>query len=190
MKLHANHRTCPSSRRLICRRVLEQGWTIAQAAEAAGCSERTASKWIRRYREGDHELIDRSSRPGRSPNRLAAERVRVIEVLRRLRMTAAEIAEILHLPLSTVSLWLKRIGLGKRSRLEPPEPPNRYERRHPGELVHVDIKMLGRIRGAGHRVTGSRASQKRTRRGGRLRGVTGWEYVHVMVDVECPRFRG
>ena len=190
MKLHANHRTCPSSRRLICRRVLEQGWTIAQAAEAAGCSERTASKWIRRYREGDHELIDRSSRPGRSPNRLAAERVRVIEVLRRLRMTAAEIAEILHLPLSTVSLWLKRIGLGKRSRLEPPEPPNRYERRHPGELVHVDIKMLGRIRGAGHRVTGSRASQKRTRREGRLRGVAGWEYVHVMVDVECPRFGG
>ena len=182
MKLHANHRTCPSSRRLICRRVLEQGWTIAQAAEAAGCSERTASKWIRRYREGDHELIDRSSRPGRSPNRLAAERVRVIEVLRRLRMTAAEIAEILRLPLSTVSLWLKRIGLGKRSRLEPPEPPNRYERRHPGELVHVDIKMLGRIRGAGHRVTGSRASQKRTRREGRLRGVAGWEYVHVMVD--------
>ena len=69
MKLHANHRRCPSSRRLICRRVLEQGWTIAQAAEASGCSERTASKWIRRYREGDHELIDRSSRPGRSPNR-------------------------------------------------------------------------------------------------------------------------
>jgi len=72
----------------------------------------------------------------------------VIEVLRRLRMTAAEIAEILQLPLSTVSLWLKRIGLGKRSRLEPPEPPNRYERRNTGELVHVDIKQLGRIRGA------------------------------------------
>ena len=76
-------------------------------------------------------------------------------------MTAAEIAEILALPLSTVSLWLKRIGLGKRSRLEPPEPPNRYERRHPGELVHVDIKKLGRIsaRGAGHRVIGHRGSQ-------------------------------
>jgi transposase InsO family protein len=97
-------------------------------------------------------------------------------------MTAAEIAEILQLPLSTVSAWLKRIGLGKRSRLEPPEPPNRYERRHPGELVHVDIKKLGRIRGAGHRMTGSRASQRRTRREGRLRGVAGWEYVHVMID--------
>ena len=182
MKLHANHRTCPSSRQLICRRVLEEGWTIARAADAAGCSERTASKWLRRYREGDIELRDRSSRPRRSPMRLSDERVRVIEALRRLRMTAAEIAEILHVPLSTVSLWLKRVGLGKRSRLEPPEPPNRYERRHPGELVHVDIKTLGRIRGAGHRMTGSRASQRRTRREGRLRGVAGWEYVHVMVD--------
>ena len=164
MKLHANHRTCPSSRRLICRRVLEEGWTLAEAAAAAGCSERTACKWLGRYRAGDRELLDRSSRPRRSPNRLPAERVQVIESLRRLRMTAAEIAEILELPLSTVSLWLKRIGLGKRSRLEPPEPPNRYERRHPGE------------------VTGSRASQKRTRREGRLRGVAGWDYVHVIID--------
>ena len=182
MRLHANHRTCPSSRKLMCRRVLEEGWTIARAAEAAGCSERTASKWLRRHREGDRELLDRSSRPRRSPTRLSDDRVRVIEALRRLRMTAAEIAEILQLRLSTVSVWLKRIGLGKRSRLEPPEPPNRYERRHPGELVHVDIKQLGRIRGVGHRVTGSRASQVKTRREGRLREVSGWEYVHVMVD--------
>jgi transposase InsO family protein len=162
--------------------VLEEGWTIARAAEAAGCSERTASKWLRRYREGDHELRDRSSRPKRSPTRLPAERVRVIEVLRRLRMTAAEIAETLQLPLSTVSAWLRRIGLGKRSRLEPPEPPNRYERRHPGELVPVDIKKLGRIRGVGHRITGDRASQTKTRREGRLRDVSGFEYVHVMID--------
>ena len=182
MRLHANHRTCPSSRRLICRRVLEEGWTIARAAEAAGCSERTASKWLCRYRGGDQELHDRSSRPRQSPTRLSEERVRVIEALRRLRMTAAEIAEILQVPLSTVSVWLKRIGLGKRSRLEPPEPPNRYERRHPGELVHVDIKKLGRIRGVGHRVAGSRASQSKTRRESRLREVAGWEYVHVMVD--------
>jgi transposase len=125
---------------LICRRVLDEGWTIARAAEAAGCSERTAAKWLGRYRDGDRQLLDRSSRPRRSPYRLPPERVRAIEVLRRLRMTAAEIAEILALPLSTVSLWLKRIGLGKRSRLDPFEPPNRYERRHPGELVHVDIK--------------------------------------------------
>jgi transposase InsO family protein len=99
-------------------------------------------------------------------------------------MTAAEIAEILELPLSTVSLWLKRIGLGKRSRLEPPEPPNRYERRHPGELVHVDIKQLGRIsvRGAGHRVVGHKRSRLARRIDGRLTGVTGFEYVHVIID--------
>jgi len=113
---------------------------------------------------------------------LPQAKVEAIERLRRLRLTAAEIAEVLGLPLSTVSLWLKRIGLGKRSRLEPPEPPNRYERRHPGELVHVDIKQLGRIRGIGHRISGSRASQKRTRQQGRLTGVAGWEDLHVIVD--------
>jgi transposase InsO family protein len=162
--------------------VIEEGWTLQQAAEAAGCSVRTAAKWVARYRSGDHRLLDRSSRPRRSPSRLSPERVQAIERLRRLRMTAAEIAEVLGIPLSTVSLWLKRIGLGKRSRLEPPEPLNRYERRHPGELVHIDIKQLGRVRGAGHRVLSSRASQKRTRREGRLTGVAGWEYVHVVVD--------
>jgi DNA-directed RNA polymerase specialized sigma24 family protein len=118
MKLHANHRTCPSTRRLICERVLVQGWTLAQAAEAAGCSTRTAAKWIARFRAGDPELVDRSSRPRCSPTRLPADRVAAIEALRRLRMTAAEIAEALALALSTVSLWLKRLGLGKRSRLE------------------------------------------------------------------------
>jgi transposase InsO family protein len=184
MKLHGNHRTCPSSRRLICERVLEQGWTLVRAAEAAGCSERTAAKWLRRYRDGDRVLCDRSSRPRRSPCRLPDERVAAIERLRRVRMTAAEIAEVLELPLSTVSLWLKRIGLGKRSRLEPPEPPNRYERRHPGELVHVDIKQLGRIspRGAGHRVVGHRKSQYRPKAGGRRHSLTGFEYLHVLID--------
>jgi transposase InsO family protein len=184
MKLHANHRTCPSSRGLICRRVLEQGWTLTRAAEAAGCSARTASKWVKRFREGDRQLLDRSSRPSSSPGRLPQQRVRAIEALRRLWMTAAEIAEILSLPLSTVSLWLKRIGLGKRSRLAPPEPPNRYERRHPGELVHVDIKRLGRIsrRGAGHRVLGHRRSQDARRIDGRKTGLTGHEYVHVIID--------
>ena len=184
MRLHGNHRTCPSSRRLICERVLEQRWTVARAAEAAGCSERTAAKWLRRYREGDRLLVDRSSRPRRSPFRLPRDRVEAIERLRRVRMTAAEIAETLDLPLSTVSVWLQRIGLGKRSRLEPIEPPNRYERRHPGELVHVDIKKLGRIsaRGAGHRVTGNRSSQYNTHLGGRHVRFTGWEYLHVIID--------
>jgi transposase InsO family protein len=184
MNLHANHRTCPSSRLLICRRVLTDGWTLPQAAEAAGCSVRTAAKWVRRFRDGDRELLDRSSRPRRSPRRLPQRRVQAIERLRRLRMTAAEIAEILELPLSTVSLWLKRIGLGTRSRLEPPEPPNRYERRHPGELVHVDIKQLGRIsaRGAGHRVLGHRKSKYSRRVDGRQRRFTGYEYLHVIID--------
>jgi transposase InsO family protein len=182
MNLHANALTCPKSRALIARRVIEEGWTLRAAAEAAGCSVRTAAKWVGRARAGDTELQDRSSRPHRNPTRLARTLVQAIEKLRRVRMTAAEIAELLGLSLSTVSLWLKRIGLGKRSRLEPPEPPNRYERRHPGELVHVDIKQLGRVRAAGHRMIGSRASQKKTRRDGRLTGVAGWEYVHVMVD--------
>jgi transposase InsO family protein len=97
-------------------------------------------------------------------------------------MTAAEIAEVLSMALSTVSAVLKRIGLGKRSRLAPPEPPNRYERKRPGELVHLDIKKLGRIAGAGHRVSGSRKSQNRQRRLNRRTGGLGWEFVHVAVD--------
>ena len=122
--------------------------------------------------------------PATAPTRLPTSLVKAIETLRRVRMTGSEIAEILGLALSTVSLWLRRIGLGKRSRLEPPEPPNRYERRHPGELVHVDIKQLGRIsvRGAGHRMVGHRKSQTSYRIDGKPRRVTGYEYVHVMVD--------
>jgi transposase InsO family protein len=183
MKLHRNATTCPNSRALIAGRVLEEGWSLTQAAEAAGVSEPTARKWVRRARAGE-SLEDRSSRPRRSPTRLPRRLVGAIDALRRLWMTAAEIAEILRIPLSTVSLWLKRIGLGKRSRLAPPEPPNRYERRHPGELVHVDIKQLGRIstRGAGHRVTGRRNTAVRTRIDGVERKLTRWEFVHVMVD--------
>jgi transposase InsO family protein len=179
MKLHGSARTCPNSRCLIASRVLERGWTLAAAAEAAGVSVVTARKWVGRFADGDRRLLDRSSRPRRI-DRLPDSKVAAIAHLRRLRMTAAEIAESLGLALSTVSRWLKRIGLGKRSRLDPPEPPNRYERRHPGELVHVDIKQLGRIsvRGAGHRVLGHRKSQP----GGHQRSPTGFEYVHVMVD--------
>jgi transposase InsO family protein len=185
MKLHGNARTCPKSRRLLVERVLHQGWSVTAAAEAAGVSERTVWRWLRRWRAaGQAGLLDRSSRPHRSPRRLAPTTVEAIRSLRKLRMTAAQIAEILGLALSTVSAWLKRIGLGKRSRLEPPEPPNRYERRHPGELVHVDIKQLGRIseRGAGHRVVGNRGSQFARRDRGPARGVTRFEYLHVMID--------
>jgi transposase InsO family protein len=150
------------------------------AAEAAGISERSARKWLARWRaEGEAGLLDRSSAPRRVPSRLPADRLRAIEALRRLRMTAAEIAEVLAMALSTVSRWLLRIGLGKRSRLTPPEPPNRYERKRPGELIHVDIKKLGRILRPGHRVTGNRRDRFTDGRG---YGVAGWEFVHVCVD--------
>jgi transposase InsO family protein len=185
MKLHGNARTCPNSRRLLVDRVLEQGWSVTAAAEAAAVTERTVYRWLKRWREqGEAGLLDRSSRPQLMPTQLPAGTVDVIRSLRKLRMTAAEIAEVLKLALSTVSLWLKRIGLGKRSRLEPPEPPNRYERRHPGELVHVDIKQLGRIsaRGAGHRMVGHRKSKHARRDHSPPHGVTRFEYVHVMVD--------
>jgi transposase InsO family protein len=184
MKLHANARTCPNSRRLLVERIELQGWSVRAAAEAAGLSERSAYRWLARWRaEGEQGLRDRSSRPQRS-RRTAHQRVEAIAALRRLRMTAAQIAELLGMALSTVSLWLKRLGLGKRSRLEPLEPPNRYERRQPGELVHIDIKTLGRIslRGAGHRVVGHRKSQVYRRIDGRQRQLTGYEYVHVAVD--------
>jgi hypothetical protein len=141
---------------------------------------RTAYRWLARWREeGEAGLLDRSSAPGSIPHRTAPGRVEVIEQLRRLFMTAAEIAEVLGMALSTV---LKRIGLGKRSRLAPAEPPNRYERKRPGELVHLDIKKLGRIAGAGHRVLGTRSSQNKQRRLNRRSGGLGWEFVHVAVD--------
>jgi transposase InsO family protein len=185
MKLHANARTCPKSRRLLVDR-LEGGWSLMAAAEAAGVSERTAAKWRARWRaEGEDGLFDRSSTPRARPTQLPADRVKAIVALRRLRMTAAEIAEVLGMALSTVSRWLKRIGLGKRSRLTPPEPPNRYERKRPGELVHVDVKKLGRIQVPGHRITGNRRVRaRRTRIGndGRLLSTAGWEFVHVCVD--------
>ncbi len=184
MKLHANARTCPKSRRLLVDR-LEGDWSLRSAAEAAGVSERTAAKWLARWRgEGEAGLEDRSSAPRRRPTRIPTDRLEAIEALRRLRMTAAEIAEALGMALSTVSRWLRRIGLGRRSALAPPEPPNRYERKRPGELVHVDVKKLARIsaKGAGHRVTGNRSSQFSRGPGQDRRRVTGWEFVHVCVD--------
>jgi transposase InsO family protein len=174
MKLHANARTCPRSRLLAVERVEREGWTLAAAASAAGVSVRTVSKWRRRYREeGEPGLVDRCSAPASVPSRTGEARVAVIAALRRLRMSGAEIAEALGMPLSTVSGILTRIGLGKLWRLEPLEPPNRYEKTRPGELVHVDVKKLGRIGRPGHRVNGDRRS--------RSRGI-GWEYVHVAID--------
>jgi transposase InsO family protein len=183
MKLHANAALSLNQRRRMVGRVVEQGWSIAKAAEAAEVSGRTCSKWVRRYRaEGEAGLVDRSSAPSSIPHRTPEDRVEVIVMLRRLRMTGAEIALCLGMALSTVSAVLLRVGLGKLSRLEPPEPPNRYERRHPGELLHVDVKKLGVITGTGHRITGRRDSQNANRRARRRGAPKGWEFVHVCVD--------
>jgi transposase InsO family protein len=161
--------------------VVDQGWTVKAAAEAAGVSVRCARRWAVRYRAGDRLLLDRSSAPRRVANRTEPERLAVIVKLRGLRMTAAEIAETLAMPLSTVSGILTRLGIGKLGRIGL-EQPVRYERSRPGELIHIDVKKLGRIRGVGHRISGDRASQKHTRLHGRLTGVAGWEFVHIAVD--------
>src|SRR5436190_17658446 len=146
MDLHANAALSWSGRRELAARVVDQGWTVRASAEAAGVSLRCARKWVGRYRSGDRDLFDRSSTPLRVWNRTASERVAAIGKLRRLRMTAAEIAETLQMPLSTVSGILTRIGMGRLGRIGL-EPVVRYERSRPGELVHLDVKKLGRIEG-------------------------------------------
>jgi len=186
MKLHRNAALSWSGRRLLTERVLVQGWTLTAAAEAAGVSVRCARKWVGRYREeGQPGLFDRSSAPQRVANRTSADRVEAILALRRLRMTAAEIAETLAMPLSTVSVILRRNGVGRLGRVGL-EQPRRYERAKPGELVHIDVKKLGRIQGgAGKRVGGRLPGRSRPRRrdaAGRDRGTIGWEFVHVAVD--------
>jgi transposase InsO family protein len=167
--------------------VVDEQWTLTQAAEAAEVSVRCARKWVGRYRsEGGLGLLDRSSAPSSIPHRTSEERVQAIAALRRLRFTGPEIAELLGMALSTVSGVLTRIGMGKLGRLGL-EPPRRYERERPGELIHIDVKRLGRIQGgAGHRVTGHRHyNPKRGPRGAERRTV-GWECVHVAID-DCTR---
>jgi transposase InsO family protein len=175
MDLHGNAALSWSGRRQLAKRVVDQGWTVSAAAAAAEVSVRCARKWVGRYRAaGEAGLLDRSSAPHRVANRTDAARVATIVKLRRLRMTAAEIAETLGMPLSTVSGILTRIGMGRLGRLGL-EPAVRYERSRPGELVHVDVKKLGRIDRPGHRVTGDRSDR-------RNQGKKGWEYVHIAVD--------
>jgi transposase InsO family protein len=187
MMLHGNAALSWQGRRRLAVRVVVEGWTLSAAAAAAGVSVRCARKWVGRYRaEGERGLCDRSSAPRRVANRTPAERVAVIELLRGLRFTAAEIAQTLGMALSTVSGILTRRGLGRLGRLGL-EPARRYERSRPGELVHVDVKRLGRIEGgAGKRALGS---ERRLRRSPRWRdrdGVrryrVGYECVHVCVD--------
>src|ERR1700729_2811735 len=188
MKLHRNAKLSVKGRELLVERIEHAGWSLTQAAEAAGVSDRTARKWLVRYRaEGPAGLLDRSSAPAVVANRTEERRVEVIGALRRLRMTAAEIADCLDMAVSTVSGILTRIGMGKLGRLGL-EPAQRYQRARPGELIHIDVKKLGRIHhGAGHRFIGRpgqrlAAGTKRTDAAGVRRKRIGWEYVHVAID--------
>jgi transposase InsO family protein len=186
MKLHANARLSPIGRQLLINRVEGEGWTVQSAAESAGVSERTARKWIARWRrEGEQGLLDRSSAPGVVANRTDERRIEAIAALRRLRLTGAEIAELLGMAFSTVSGILTTIGMGKLGRIGL-EPAQRYERARPGELIHIDVKKLGRIQGgAGKRVRdGLKAHYNPRRRdaAGVDRNTVGWEYVHIAID--------
>jgi transposase InsO family protein len=175
MKLHANAALSLNKRRLLVSRVVDEGWSLTKAAEAAEVSEPTARKWVARYlADGEAGLFDRPSAAHQVHNRTPEDRVAAICALRRLRLTGAELAEILEMPETTVSGILTRCGLGRLGRLGL-EPPRRYERSRPGELVHVDVKKLGRIEKPGHRVMGRKPRHFRSRGGG-------WEFVHVCVD--------
>src|ERR1700750_1640415 len=185
MRCHANARLSPIGRRLLVDRIERDGWTVRRAAESAGISERTARKWLARFRaEGAVGLMDRSSAPHVVANRTDPQTVATICALRRLRFSAPELAELLGLPCSTVSAVLKRCGLGKLGRLGL-EPPERYERERPGELIHVDVKKLGRIeRGAGKRIFGGHSHYTGSfiDAAGTRRRKAGWDFVHIAVD--------
>jgi len=176
MNIHKNARLVPQGRLLMVRGIVEEGWKVAEAAAAAGLSERRAYEWLRRYRAGGEiALNDRSSTPARYRNRTTNPRDNDIEQLRRQRLTGDRIARRLGLPRSTVGAVLRRLGLGRLRALEPPAPAIRYERDRPGELIHLDTKKLGRIDGIGHRITGYHSGVNRNR------GI-GYEVLHVCID--------
>ena len=178
MNIHKNARTTPQSRAMLIHRVRTEGWPVAAVARSFGVSERTVYKWLARYRnEGRAGLQDRSSAARRHPHALAPAWVALIRLLRHAKLVAEEIAQRTLMARSTVSAVLARLGLSRLRYLTPPAPVQRYQWERPGELVHVDIKKLGRFAHAGHRVTGQRSNSLRA----------GWEYVHVAVD-DCSRF--
>lgn len=170
MKTHRSAKTNVYQRQLLVRRVRQQGWTQRQAAEAAGVSVRTVAKWLARPRL---ELADRSSRPHRQPRRLSAATEAAIIALRQTRATAWQISTALRIPRPTVTRVLARVGLNRLALLDPAGPVRRYEWAAAGDLLHVDLKRLGRIAGVGHRIHGDRRA--------RVRGI-GWEFLHVAVD--------
>jgi transposase InsO family protein len=176
MNVHKNARLVPQGRLLMVRRIEAEGWTVADAAAAAGLSERRAYEWLKRYRAGGEiALHDRSSTPARYRDPGGSERDRQIEALRRQRLTGDRIARQLGVPRSTVGAVLRRLGLGRLKALDPPAPVVRYQRERPGELIHLDTKKLGRIDGVGHRITGQHAGMVKNR------GI-GWEVLHVAID--------
>lgn len=180
MNIHKNARLTPHGRERLARAVIERGLTPEAAARDAGVSPRTAFKWIARFKAGGvAALQDKPSRPHRlrapTPDAVVAR----IETLRRQRMSGARIAKITGVSPATVSRILKRLRLSRLKDLDPPEPVRRYERDNPGDLIHIDIKKLGRFERPGHRVTGDRTRQSSPR--GRGQGY-GWECVHVCVD--------
>ena len=172
MNMHKNARLTPGGRVLMMERI-EQGWTVESAARACGVSERTAYHWLRRWRHGDRRLMDRSSAPHRMPHRTAAAVVANVAALRRQRQTGPAIARALGMARSTVGVVLRRLGLNRLDRLEPRLPPIRYQRERPGEMIHLDIKSLGRFARIGHRISGNRASKSRG---------LGWDHLHVAID--------
>lgn len=174
MNVHKNARLTPSGRVLLVQRI-EDGWGVSRAAAAAGVSVRTAYRWLMRYRSGDGQLQDRSSAPHRCPHRIAPAHIAAIVQLRHLRRTGPMIAQALGLARSTVGLVLRRLGLNRLDRLDPKPVAVRYERERPGELLHIDIKTLGRFDRIGHRITGTMVNHNKGR------GV-GWEHLHVAID--------
>jgi len=176
MNCHANARLSPIGRQLLIQRIEIDGWPVLRAAEAAGISERTARKWLARWRaEGPGGLVDRSSAPRSHPNRIGPGVEEAICALRKLRLSSPQLADLLDVPLSTVTAVLKRNEMNRLGRLGM-EPARRYERKRPGELIHIDVKKLGRIRGgAGHRMLGRGPG----RHGGKG---AGWDYVHIAID--------
>lgn len=170
MRVHRNAKTTPKMRQLIATRA-QQGWTYAQIAAALDLSVRTVAKWVARARRA--EVADGSSRPHRQPRRLAASVERAIVTLRRTRATAWQISAALGIPRSTVTRVLARVGLNRIALLEPAPPVQRYEWPHVGDLLHIDLKRLGRVVGVGHRIHGDR--RRRARK-------AGWEFLHVAID--------
>jgi transposase InsO family protein len=176
MNIHKNARLTPHSRAEAVRRVLDEGQTAKAVATAFAVSERTVRSWVKRFQaEGPAGLQDRSSRPHRLYRPTPQAVVQRIAALRRERMPGKAIAAEVGVSPATVSRVLKRLGLNKLEALEPAEPVRRYEREHPGELIHIDIKKLGKFNKIGHRITGDRKGQSSSR------GV-GWEFVHVCID--------